>query len=57
MCLKSYVIKNEKQLVNVLDKMYELVHSNTETKNKKILELRNIIFEEDNLIKIGETLN
>lgn len=23
MCLKSYVIENEKQLVNVLDKIYE----------------------------------
>lgn len=44
-------------LITLCDECHELVHSNTETKNKKILELRNIIFEEDNLIKIGETLN
>ena len=30
MCLKSYVIENEKQLVNVLDKMYENSKKNTE---------------------------
>lgn len=30
MCLKSYVIENEKQLVNVLDKIYENSKKNTE---------------------------
>lgn len=44
-------------LITLCDECHGLVHSNTTTKNKKILELRNIIFEEDNLIKIGETLN
>ena len=45
MCLKSYVIENEEQLINVLDKIYE-----NSKKNTKFYDLVEVMKNEQTII-------